>query len=100
MSFYNTTHDRLHNLTQNEAKASAQEDIVKNIFRGKRKGLTAPEVLRLYPDNMVPLTSIRRAITNLTNTGYLVKTPFKREGLFGRNNFIYRLNTGQMTLFN
>ena len=100
MTYFNTTNERLSVLKQHSAQAQSQEDIIKEIFRQKRRGLTAAEVLHHYPDKRVPLTSIRRAITTLCNTGYLLKTEHKRDGIFGRTNFIYVLNTGQMVLFN
>lgn len=99
-SFYNTTNERLHVLKQHEQKAQSQEATVKEIFTVEKKAMTAADVLHKYPNRNVPLTSIRRALTNLVNDGFLLKTPFKKEGLFGRNNFLYRVNTGQMTLFN
>ena len=39
-----------------------------------------------------PLTSARRAMTNLTEAGYLTKTELKTPGIFGAMNFNWRLN--------
>jgi hypothetical protein len=40
-----------------------------------------------------PITSIRRAVTNLVNKGYLLYTGEKRTGLYGRNESIFKINT-------
>ena len=40
----------------------------------------------------VPLTSIRRAITNLTFPGSLVKTNVKTTGPYGRPEYYWRLD--------
>ena len=98
-SYFNTTNSTGANLKQFEQKAQSQEEIIKGIFKkNTTTGLTAVEVMYKFPEKRVPLTSIRRAMTNLTEEGFLVKTQLKREGLFGRDNFIYIRNTGQMTL--
>lgn len=99
-SYFNTTNVTAPLLTQYASKAESQEETIRRIFKNMTtSGLTAVEVMYKYPDKRVPLTSIRRALSNLVEAGFLVKTDFKREGLFGRDNYIYRLNTGQMTLF-
>ena len=40
---------------------------------------------------LVPLTSIRRALTNLTNAGELVKTDKQMKGMYGRPEHQWRL---------
>lgn len=99
-SYFNTTNVTAPLLTRYNERAESQEKAIKEIFKNKRNGgLTAVEVFREYPEKGVLLTSIRRSLTNLKNQNYLEKTSHKREGMFGRGNFVYRLNTGQMTLF-
>ena len=100
MSFYNTTQATGAVLVRFEQKAGTQETAVLNIFRTSKKGLTASEVFKIFPAKNTPITSIRRAITNLMENKYLVKTSIRREGIYGRPETEYRLYTGQMTLFN
>ena len=66
-SYFNTTQEP--DPTLFEVKARTQEQIILEIFR-KYPDLTASEVHKLYPDFRVPITSIRRAITNLATDGY------------------------------
>ena len=99
MSFYNTTNEVNPALREMERKAGSQEREVLNIFRKSTSGLTASEVFRKYPQRNVPLTSIRRAITNLSNDRFLDKTEIKREGIYGRKEFVYIIYTGQTKLF-
>ncbi len=66
-SFHNTTAEP--DLKLFEVKARSQEQIVLELFR-KHPDLTASECHKLYPDFRVPLTSIRRSITNLATDRY------------------------------
>jgi hypothetical protein len=45
----------------------------------------ASQLLKLVFKNSVPITSVRRSITNLVNDNKLIYTGGTREGLFGRN---------------
>jgi hypothetical protein len=117
-SFYNTTAEPDPKLF--EVKARTQEQIVLELFR-KHPDLTASECHKLYPDFRVPLTSIRRSITNLATvvfrngqTGQLFKeiqtekvfvypmcavvteaklqkTNVKRIGIYGRPEYAYKI---------
>lgn len=100
MSYFNTTQETSTNLKQFEAKAESQEQQVLTILRRSSRGMTASEIFRAYPDKRTPLTSVRRALTNLCNDKRVVKTAFKREGLYGRNEFVFTVCNGQLNLFN
>ena len=99
MSFYNTTQEKDSVLKEYTRKAESQEQKILNIFRRSKTGLTASEVFRNYPNRNVPLTSVRRAITNLCDARFLEKTRLKREGIYGRKEFVYTIYTGQTKLF-
>ena len=99
MSHFNTTNEVGAKLKWMAAKTKTQEERVLNIFKSSKTGLTASEVFLQYQDQRTPLTSIRRAITVLAGLKKLVKTTEKREGMFGRNEYVYRLYTGQLILF-
>ena len=43
-------------------------------------------------NNVWPLTSVRRAITNLSSDGELVKTNDKVTGIYGKPEHLWRLN--------
>jgi predicted HTH transcriptional regulator len=88
-SFYNTTGESGDRLQKHESSARNQEDIIKEFFK-KTPEMTASECHKMYPDDNVPLTSIRRALSNLCRVEYLERTEEKRKGIYGRNEFVYK----------
>ena len=92
--FYNTLNLEGATLFDSEQKSVNQESIVLRIFRDERKDLTPFEVQKkLYEmDRHYPITSIRRAITDLTKDGKLRKTTVKRKGEYGQDNYAWELN--------
>ena len=102
-SFHNTTDLSGGELGASEAKAVKQEDIVIDFFRRyPDKEFTPWEVLESCPHmKHTPITSVRRAMTNLTKDGLLVKTQNKRVGTYGAKSYTWRLfvkKTGQLTM--
>ena len=65
------------------AGALKQEEAIEMLFKATRKLLTPSDVLYLYPTH-VPITSIRRAITQLTKKGILIKTDIDQLSEWGR----------------
>ena len=57
---------------------------------------TPNEVLNYAFGNKIPITSVRRAMTDLTNDGKLIKTKFKRLGSFGRMVYTWTLPDGDI----
>src|SRR5690554_389689 len=100
MSFYNTTQEKDSVLKEYIWKAESQEQIILNIFRKSSNGLTASEVFKKYPSRNVPLTSVRRAISNLLTERKVEKTMHKREGIYGRKEYVFTIYTGQGKLWN
>lgn len=88
--FYNTTNQSGDQLEMFIKKAMNQEDKVMLIFK-KHYQLTAHECWVKFSGVNTPLTSIRRAMTNLTSKGKLIMTDKKKEGQYGRDNYIYKL---------
>ena len=80
--YYNTNKESGDTLVKSNNSALKQEDVILNVFLGNSK-LTPEEVLRFSGLN-VPLTSIRRAMTNLTNDGKLEKTNTMKKGSYGK----------------
>ena len=66
-----------------EAGALKQEEVIEMLYKATRKLLTPSDVLYLYPTD-VPITSIRRAITQLTKKGVLTMTDSTQESEWGR----------------
>ena len=102
-SFYNTNNEYGTTLKNSEAKAKTQEDIILSIYM-KSKYLSASEVWNRYGrDEFIPITSIRRGITNLCNSGHLQKTDDTKIGIYGKQEHIYRCavatETKQLELF-
>lgn len=94
--FYNTNGLKNRKLIEAIIKADNQESKVKIIFNFHGK-LTASEVHSYFPKN-VPLTSIRRAISDLKEQKFLSKTEVTKDGLFGMPEHIYQMND-QLKLF-
>ncbi len=89
-AFHNTTHSSGAELALYESTAKNQDVAVLAIFRSRmREALTPSQVWGLI-DTRAPLTSIRRAITNLTNAGFLVKTERQDRGPYGKPEHLWR----------
>jgi len=90
--FYNTNDTRQPELSLAWKRTENQKEIVKKIFNSNLQGLTAFEAWKIYESLGVtcPLTSIRRAVSDLTEEGYLIMTSDKRIGGYGSQNFIYK----------
>lgn len=89
-SHHNTTEESGEQLEIFEKKASKQEEIIIALFH-RNPRMTASECFRMYPDRDVPITSIRRGITNLMNQGKLIKTDDKKTGIYKRPEYIYEI---------
>ena len=93
-SYYNTTKETPKELAISKAKAYTQEESIMDIFfdRGLM-GMTPSDVWYIYSEEFknVPLTSIRRALTSLTNRQQLIKTDTMRQGIYGKPEHCWRL---------
>ncbi len=94
--FFNTNNTLKHDLPKENQTAKCQQDIVLNLFKTDYSKWTASLVweqllTRGKIHQHTPLTSIRRAISNLHRAGYLEKENETRIGLFGKNERYYRL---------
>ena len=99
-SYHNTTGMKKPELKVAEQKAKKQDVLVLQVFKDNGlKDFTPCEVYELLIKQkkitrMVPITSIRRAISNLTAIGKedLEKLNEKRNGAYGQPNRTWRLN--------
>tara|TARA_Y100001973_G_C5170564_1_gene318775 strand:+ start:1155 stop:1466 length:312 start_codon:yes stop_codon:yes gene_type:complete len=99
--YYNTTNETGKTLTKSWDKSKTQEDRIMDYFRHvcrkvnnnyKERWFKTPfDVCEAF-DNQYPITSIRRAMTNLTAKGKLRKTAAKGQGRYGKMNFCWTLN--------
>jgi len=88
--FHNTTNKTNTALSEAKEAAGRQEVIVLDFFNRQHGSDYTPfEVHDKCFSDDTPVTSIRRAITNLTDDGKLIKTLSKRVGPYGRKCFTW-----------
>jgi hypothetical protein len=88
MDYYNTTNSKGLELKERRAKAKSQKEVIKRLYSSYEEGLSPGDVYDLV-DRKWPITSIRRAITNLTKEGYLIKTERTASGIYGREEHVW-----------
>jgi predicted ArsR family transcriptional regulator len=91
-SYHNTTHETGSDLDKYEASAKSQEGRILAYFKSHLpvRVLLTPTMInaKLFAD--VPITSVRRALSNLTKKGLLVKAG-KEKGPYGRPQHCWQL---------
>ena len=90
--FYNTTHLTGEELKRERKNAETQEQKIFKFFEEFDYPYTACQVWDLCMKKQVPLTSVRRAITNLNMQGLLRKSPTKAIGIYGKKAYLWRLD--------
>ena len=91
-TYHNTNNETGQMLLFSEKKAKNQQDVILEFFkRNATQSYTPHEVLTFcfpkhphFETNTVPLTSVRRAITNLTEAGLLEKTGLMKMCQYGK----------------
>lgn len=92
-SYHNTNQLSINELYEANEKAKSLEQKIEEFFRVNRNGNFTPfEVSSLMDLNNIPITSVRRAMTNLTTAGKLEKTNEMRKGQYGQPNHAWRLS--------
>lgn len=90
--YYNTTNQTGDTLKASIGKAESLEDKVAKFFKKNRSCAFTPfEVMNMMKTKRIPVTSFRRAITNLTSDGLLIRTDIKRIGEYGKDNYCWKL---------
>tara|TARA_R110002051_G_scaffold260612_1_gene320391 strand:- start:892 stop:1185 length:294 start_codon:yes stop_codon:yes gene_type:complete len=96
MTYYNTTQQKDEILKNFKAKATDQNGIILSWFKkNKDKEVSTDDIwVNLFDTSVVPQTSIRRSITNLTDKGFLEKLGKEKKviGMLGRPVHVWRLN--------
>ena len=89
-TYHNTTNQKDLVVQLEKAKFKTQEEIIKDMFEdGVKK--SASDIYKEYP-LPVPLTSIRRGISNLKFEGSLIKLDETKIGIYGKPEHYYNLN--------
>lgn len=89
-SYHVTTSIPAEKQIEKEKKAAKQDDLILEIFKEK-KMLSASEAHKIYckKHTNIPLTSARRAISNLKKAGYLRKTEIMVKGDYGDTEHVW-----------
>lgn len=90
--FYNTNHLNHQEILVKEKKARFQNDLILDVFKKNRFTSFTPAQIHILLGQRFPLTSVRRAISQLTELKRLVKTNEMRPGLYGDNNHCWKFN--------
>lgn len=103
MPFYNTNKESAEESLDSSQKAKRQEIVIYDLFLLFNEPLS-PSMVYKALDEKWPITSIRRAMTNLTNDGAIVKTQETVKGVYGKNEHLWSLpekvsNSKQALLF-
>lgn len=90
--YYNTNKEYGAELTRSTATALGQEEKIISYFkRHPSAQLTPFDVCNLVFNQSVPVTSVRRAMTNLADKNILKKTDAMRIGKYGKKNHTWKL---------
>ena len=97
-SYHNTTQSKGSELKQREGKANKQEQDVLQLFYKDANRMLSPEQALNYFQSTnptkygnVPITSIRRAFSNLSSEGRITQSNSKIMGDYGRMVSIWKL---------
>lgn len=92
MTYYNTNGETGSTLKTSQEKAKTQEELVLEYFRRYPEDWFSPfDIQHVYKHRDYPITSIRRAITNLTKKGYLTKLNKFKPGAYNKMNHVWKL---------
>lgn len=83
-SYHNTNHLAGAELVEANASCKGQETAILKYFRDRPGMYLTPEDASAALSARAPLTSVRRAISNLTEKGLLRKTTAMRKGKYGK----------------
>ena len=87
--YYNTNKESSSTLKRSKTRASTQEEIILDLFKRNPNFHMTPfdiqEALDLLYNLNAPITSVRRAITDLTTEAKLTKTDIMKKGKYGKD---------------
>ena len=85
--YYNTNNETGDVLRRSIDSSTKQEEVIIARFNHYKRNLSPDEIQGILVDNSettYPITSIRRAMTNLTNDGKRKKTNIMKKGVWGK----------------
>ena len=89
MTYYNTNNEEGQELLTSRVNATKQEDIIYLLF--DNDSYFSPDMIKTLLVQDYPITSIRRALTNLTDKGLLEKTDKMVMGKYGKKTHTWKL---------
>jgi hypothetical protein len=103
MPFYNTNQEDFGEESESLRKVVKQEAVIFGLFKAARTPMSPSMVYKALGEKW-PITSIRRAITDLTDEGKIVKTQKTTKGIYGKKEHLWELpkkseTSEQVTLF-
>ena len=101
-SYFNTTESSGPVLDKYESKAKTQDELILLYFKRTHRNLTPSELeiaMEILHNKHWPITSIRRALSNLTKRKLLQKLETQRDGPYGRPEHCWALPAGQQRVF-
>lgn len=100
--FYNSINLNNKELSKENANSLKQEEFITAIFKANlNKPISPSQIHKVYGKEFsksVPLTSIRRAITNLTSKEVLRKTSIMVTGAFGKPEYCWVMESKKIHL--
>ncbi len=92
MTFYNTTNLTGDELDESRLRASSQKAVILELFARKLELSPSQVAQEAYSIGLDwPITSVRRAITNLTSAGKLHRTHLRVTGPHGAKESLWRI---------
>ena len=92
MSYYNTNNESGNTLRRSRSNSTNQEQAITAVFNSRPGRKMTPFDVQDDIGHQTPITSIRRAITNLTIKGVLKKCDTMKLGRYSKMNHCWELN--------
>ena len=88
--FYNTNQESFDEASDSSARAAKQSDVILGLFEMTKTPMSPSMVYKALGQEW-PITSIRRAMTNLTDDGKIIKTQKTTKGIYGKKEHLWAL---------
>lgn len=94
--YHNTNRETGAVLRESRSTARAQQEVILEFFRSHPGRHYSPDQIHQAVLPAAPITSVRRAITNFTDDGFLEKTAHMITGSWGKQVHTWRLVVREM----